>query len=186
MAGGPAAYTSYAREIAEVLDHGLVHEAAPSAPLGPGLGQHRHIAHAARARARAALRAPPARTGRARCALPNTAAMSRSIPLPITCRMMLSRGAMPVPPPTSSMGAVPARYPNCPRGPSMLMQCAARRMSEQRLGELASGHPPHMQFQQPRVLRRRCNGKAAAPAARQHDVDVLPRLEAKRLPPQAV
>ena len=67
------------------------------------------------------------------------------------------------------------------QGPLDAEQRASRAGIEQRRGEFAALDPPHVQLQQTRVVRRRSDGKAAPPAAGQHDVDVLARLEIEDL-----
>ena len=60
-------------------------------------------------------------------------------------------------------------------------QPAARVLRAQRFGQFAARHPPHVQFEQCRVVRRRGDREAAAPRAGQHDVEVLSRLKGERL-----
>ena len=50
---------------------------------------------------------------------------------------------------------------------------------EQGRREFSAHDPPHVQFEQARVVRRRGDRKAASPAAGQQDVDVLAGLETK-------
>ena len=86
---------------------------------------------------------------------------------------------MPVPPPISNIGARARSIGELPQRSFDRQQRALRRIVEQRRREFAAGDLAHMQLQQSRVVRRRGNGKAAPPAARQHDVDVLAGLEAE-------
>ncbi len=63
----------------------------------------------------------------------------------------------------------------------MLSKAAPRFIPEQLLGELAAGHPAHVQFEQARVVGRRGDRKAAPAASRQQDVDVLTGQEVEAL-----
>ena len=87
---------------------------------------------------------------------------------------------MPVPPPISSMGRAVALGGTVGEAAQRAFNGQQRVelvVVEQTIAELSADDPPDMQLERTRVMRRRCDREAAAPSARQQDVDVLAGFE---------
>jgi len=94
---------------------------------------------------------------------------------------MLKSGAIPVPPPISSMGGASpkcGRYTNFPKGPSIASNELCMPSWNNRSVNSPPGRAAHA-APAARIMGRRGDGEAAAPSTRQQNIDVLAGLEAE-------